>query len=283
MKITRGHFNRKILSFGLLMFLAVSLISTGFAAWIMSTGSSTNTDGNLNVGTITDSSLEFTDIVFAENANKNILFAPKAGDTTGDVKWDSETEVSENLSITFSTTLAPVEYVKDLTLKIVIPQTVIDAATAGYIKLPSCYVLNEDDQPTALVYIIKDGVAQEDKSTTNADGVFDGIAFKAEQVSLGEGAEYSKVFNISVTIEFAWGEKFFNGNPSETLDSTNLDSDGEDLTYEKKFKLLTDFKRTLYGFASEGEGALTDEEVAAYDDSTAQTLKYNVILNAIAK
>ena len=37
MKLTRKHYNRKILSFGLVLFLAVALLSTGFAAWIMST------------------------------------------------------------------------------------------------------------------------------------------------------------------------------------------------------------------------------------------------------
>ena len=138
MKVTKGHFNRKVLFFGLLLFLAISLISTGFASWIMSIGADKGSNGNVHVGTITDGSLEFGDIKFVNN-NSEIIFDALASDKSGDIKADlTEGAKYENLSIKSTTTITPVEYVQSLSISVALPDTVDAAAKAGYITVPSC-------------------------------------------------------------------------------------------------------------------------------------------------
>lgn len=36
-KLTKNSYKRKVILFGVLLFMSIALISTGFAAWIMST------------------------------------------------------------------------------------------------------------------------------------------------------------------------------------------------------------------------------------------------------
>jgi hypothetical protein len=59
MKLTRKSYNRRVFSFGALVFLAIALMSTGFATWVMSTNAEAGGSGNVNVGTITDGALSF--------------------------------------------------------------------------------------------------------------------------------------------------------------------------------------------------------------------------------
>ena len=60
MKLTRKSYNRRIFTFGALVFLSIALMSTGFATWVMSQNATQNMEGGVNVGTITDGALEFT-------------------------------------------------------------------------------------------------------------------------------------------------------------------------------------------------------------------------------
>ena len=53
MKLTRKSYNRRIFTFGTLVFLSAALMSTGFATWIMSKDASQNQTGNVTMGTIT--------------------------------------------------------------------------------------------------------------------------------------------------------------------------------------------------------------------------------------
>ena len=48
-KLTRNSYKRKIILFGVLIFASIALISTGFAAWIMSANASKDKDGNITL------------------------------------------------------------------------------------------------------------------------------------------------------------------------------------------------------------------------------------------
>ena len=103
MKLTKKHYNRKVLSFGILVFVAISLISTGFAAWIISTGSTNETPGNVSIGTIEESNLTFENVAITGDV-KNFMFEPLKSDDSGEIKWDDEqNDVFENLSLTITT------------------------------------------------------------------------------------------------------------------------------------------------------------------------------------
>ena len=102
MKLTRKSYNRRMFALGALLFLSVGLVSTGFAAFVMSKGASTNIDGNIQVGTITDGAVKIENVKFANN-NDTILFEAAEGDNEGEVKWnEKEPTVFENLSVTIT-------------------------------------------------------------------------------------------------------------------------------------------------------------------------------------
>ena len=264
MKVTKGHFNRRALFFGLLLFLAVSLISTGFAAWIMSTGADKQSSSSVNVGTITDGSLEFSDIVLQEGKNE-IVFDALMSDQTGDIKGSlAKDEKDENLSIVFTTSLTPATYVQDLTISIKVPATVKAAADAGYITMPTCCYV--EGNPVLNVELIKNG----EKQSLTGTGIDATI----------EKAADSDTYNITITVNFGWGIKFGGENPGLYLDTPELN-----LSYDQKVQNMLDFKRTIYGLAKPAdandvkEGEATDEQVLAYKP----TLPFDITLNAVAK
>lgn len=246
MKLTRKHYNRKILSFGLVLFLAVALLSTGFAAWIMSTGAEEENDGNVSIGAVTDGSLEFTEVKWTGD-NNLISFDAEANDVTGSIKWDGSN--SANLIIEITGKINPKEYLDDLTIVMEIPASVKAAADAGYIVLPDC-------AKEGGVVLVENGVAN--------DG---GTVFAAVK-----GADGDDYWTFSYKVIFKWGEKFNGKNPSVHLDEfTKEVPAGEgtkivSLTYEEKIKEMLAFKRTIYGFSAlEGDSNYkSDEEVLSY-------------------
>ena len=114
MKLTKKSYNRRMFALGALLFLSIGLVSTGFAAFVMSKGAQANIDGNIQVGTITDGSVKIENVAF-KDGNDKILFEAAKDDNDGEVKWDVTTPtVYENLSVTLTAEISPVTYVKDL-------------------------------------------------------------------------------------------------------------------------------------------------------------------------
>ena len=258
MRITRGHYNRKLLTFGIMLFLGIALISTGFAAWIMSSGAETGyDDGNLTVGVITESDLEFTDIELLDGYSSAISFEPAKDDTKGDIKWDGTN--SENLSFKITTTVSPAEYLSEVQINMTYAQqfakALNDAHKNGYLVLPAAAVLDEGVEALTILSFDENGNVK----TTNHTG----INVVADEITNDEG----KVLAIKLTIEIiiSWGGKFNGQNPSLYLDASNLSAD------EKKAELYA-FKRAVYGL----DINMPDAEVAAY----AAPIQYNITLIA---
>ena len=152
-RLTKNSYKRKIILFGVLVFMSIALISTGFAAWVMSTNA-TNDDaqGNVNVGVVKDASLTISEVAII-SAKDSFSFEPLAEDTSGRVRYDDEEAKSENLTIKVKGKIAPIEYLGELTYELAIPESVKAAADAGYIVLPECATwevvqLNGDDDAT---------------------------------------------------------------------------------------------------------------------------------------
>ena len=261
MKLTRKHYNRKILSFGLVLFLAVALLSTGFAAWIMSTDATEENGGNVSIGAVTDGSLEFTEVKWTGD-NNLISFDAEANDVTGSIQWDGSN--SANLIIEITGKISPKEYLDDLTIVMEIPASVKAAADAGYIVLPDC-------AKEGGVVLVENGVAN--------DG---GTVFAAVK-----GADGDDYWTFSYKVIFKWGEKFNGKNPSIYLDeATKEKPEGEgtkivSLTYEEKIKEMLAFKRTIYGFSAvEGDANYkSDEAVLSWVDN----LEFKMTITATAK
>lgn len=252
MKLTKRSYNRRIYVFGIVMFLSIALMSTGFATWVMSQNANKDGEGNIQVGTITDGSIAFKGDI---SISDTFRFDPALGDNDGHIVHIAPEQVgeepvdpkltAENLKVTISGTVTPKEYFKELTVKIDkddIPAGVIAAADAGYITLPTCY-----DNPVVL---------------TEA----------SSEISIQEND-----VNFSYTVEFGWGSVFGNKNPSLYLDdpSTTNPETGKAYTFEEKEALLVEFRRTMFDL----DDTVPAEEVMSY---LGTNLVYTISLVATA-
>lgn len=259
MKITKKSYNRRVLSFGVVMFLAIALISTGFATWVMSNEAKEDETGNISVGTITDGSLSFSDIAFKDNVS-DFYFEPLATDQSGDIQYQNPdndpNNFSENLEVTITGKVTPLSYLDKLTIQMnELPIGLRNAATAGYINLPECH-------GTAIE------ISKTDTNTSTAD-----------------------VLDFSYTIKFQWGSKFdadgdgIGENPSTYLDREDAkkDEDGTvigEYTFEEKRDILIDLRRTIYNLVDTDEKTYTDDEIMSFVPAEGQQLTYSVVLTA---
>ena len=265
MRITRGHFNRKILSFGLLSFLGVSLISTGFASWIMSSGTEADINGNVSIGVIEESNLSFGEIVFKDNVT-TISFDALKDDNSGDIKWDKTNY--ENLSIEFTTTIGPATYLDDLSIVMSVPQSVMNAANANYIVLPACSYVETSgaDGEETTEEVLASGVAVnliEDGKIIDLNGD-NGIK------TVITYDDVTDVYTLVCTVSFKWGSAFGGKNPSIFLD--DHENNGG-LDFATKREMLYSFRRMIYDLPTppateeekvEGVTYYTDADVAKY-------------------
>lgn len=132
-KLTRNSYKRKIILFGVIVFMSIALISTGFAAWVMSQEKKQSTSGNVTVGAVTKGNIE---VILDELTVKDFKFEPKESDTTGRVRNDKTN--FESLTVTVTGTIKNTQFLKEATIKMNVKDAVKQAETAGYIILPEC-------------------------------------------------------------------------------------------------------------------------------------------------
>lgn len=132
-KLTRNSYKRKIILFGVIVFMSIALISTGFAAWVMSQEKKQSTSGNVTVGAVTEGNIE---VSLDPLTVKDFKFEPKESDTTGRVRNDGTN--FESLTVTVTGTIKNTQFLKEATIKMNVKDAVKQAETAGYIILPEC-------------------------------------------------------------------------------------------------------------------------------------------------
>ncbi len=146
-KLTRNSYKRKVILFGVILFVSIALISTGFAAWIMSTNARGEQGGNVTVGQVTDSQLKIENLAIDKNV---FAFEPLETDTTGRVRYDETNK--ESLTIKVTGTVQPTEYLGELKISLEVPEGVKKAAELGYIVLPEAattgYVVTDVNKET---------------------------------------------------------------------------------------------------------------------------------------
>lgn len=132
-KLTRNSYKRKIILFGVIVFMSIALISTGFAAWVMSQEKKQSKSGNVTVGAVTEGNIE---VILDELTVKDFKFEPKESDRTGRVRNDNTN--FESLTVTVTGTIKNTQFLKEATIKMNVKDAVKQAETAGYIILPEC-------------------------------------------------------------------------------------------------------------------------------------------------
>lgn len=146
-KLTRNSYKRKVILFGVILFVSIALISTGFAAWIMSTNDSKEAPGNVTVGQVTDSQLKIENLTIDKNV---FAFEPLNDDLAGRVRYDGTN--GESLTIKVTGTVQPTQYLGELKISLEVPEGVKKAAEQKYIVLPEAattgYIVKDVDKTT---------------------------------------------------------------------------------------------------------------------------------------
>ena len=259
-KLTRRSYNRKLIVFGLAIFLAFGMISTGFAAWLISSAATAEPNAPVEVDTIVDKSFELTiDDWDSENktwSGETISFDAVKGDNTGRIKHQPEAadDAGEQLELLLSGTVTNMAALGKqnesatagaVKVDITLPDTLVAAITAKY--LTASYVVGDVATPittaTTTVWLVP---TANDEDATKGD--------------------------FAVTLKFGWGEEFGKMNPSEYYD---LIEDKEDPDYIPDAQMkteLTEFRATLIG------GDASDEEVLIKEYTG--TIKFTVTASA---
>lgn len=133
-KLTRKSYTRKLMLVGGSVFASVALISTGFAAFIISNNASRTIDSNVQIGMISTASLEFDSLEIVGNNSFKFDGAPL--DNEGRVTTSQGEE--ENLSITFSGKIKNAQYLDRCTVQLTVPSGLEAAVNKNYIVLPEC-------------------------------------------------------------------------------------------------------------------------------------------------
>ena len=183
-RLTKRSYNRKLIMVGVMLFIGIGLVSTGFAAWVMSSNAEKPGSGNVIGATISDQSME----IKLENADNlgSFIFGAAPDDTTGRIRGNGK-EV-ESLKITISGTVKPTDFLNNLYVNLELPKGVKDACDQGYLVAPDCVTADSVD--------LKAGAVGATFDTSSG-------AFTYE-------------------IEFKWGEKFGNMNPSLYYDTDKI-------------------------------------------------------------
>ena len=137
-KITRKSYRRKRVVLGAVLLGGVALVSTGFAAWVLSANASQTLPSNVKVGVISDN--EMTIELNDSSMGQTISFNAPSTDTTGRIRYGSDEIGAENLTITVSGEITNATYLNRLTIKMDKITSITAAIEANYIAL-----VNADD------------------------------------------------------------------------------------------------------------------------------------------
>ncbi|MGN1295765.1 MAG: hypothetical protein ACI4U5_05090 [Bacilli bacterium] len=215
---TRNSFKRKIIAFGLVLFISISLISTGFAAWVMSTRGESENNGNVSVGTVEGAQITIDSVtVKNENDEAKIILDTLSDDNTGRVRHKEATD-GEAMKITITITISNPEFVGTLNVRFVAPEGIKNAIDANYITVESGSDLLTYDKNTGGMLI----------TLTDTD----------------REASYTKVLEF----EFGWGTVFGSENPGVYYDSVSA---GMAVSDAEVMKTLEIFRATVYGYETE--------------------------------
>ena len=306
-RLTRRSYRRKLIMFGVSIFMSLALTATGFAAWVLSKDAQKKAEGTVEIGAVTESIVEITNIEFLRDESDpesvdpaKFVFEPKENDTVGRVRYDGKSQ-PENLGVKFTWTVKNFEIVGDMFVDFKVPATVYTAIEKGWLTLPmktgdtTGFELLEKTEEIAtktykvLRYSINTATLTADGKT--ADGILE------YDVTTNDSAVTQVVFTMK--IDFAWGEVFDGKNPSEYYDFNYSNEEGytgepamgTDISYNEVKATLSEFKHTLHGltYTRDAETGLDEtfealpqnEKDKLYNDNPID--KYYVEINAKVK
>ena len=219
-KLTRKSYKRKKIAFAAVILGGVALVSSGFAAWVLSHDVTQDATGSANVGKVEEANLVLTltskmNVVDAGGTKTSIAgdptktntdkfcFEPVKDDDSGRVRWDKKN--CEILSITYGVTVTSNEQnLKKVNVKFQ-QNAWIDAVSAtekSYIVAPECYT-----------------------QTNGVDIEIGDQEGNLIETPPKEGDKTTYKWTCEYTVAFQWGEKFGGTNPSKFYDDDTKTKD----------------------------------------------------------
>lgn len=276
-KTTRKSFSRKAIVAVMSVFLTVSLTAVGFASWLISKDDSQAGTGNVTASDVSDAILGVT-INDSDNLGK-INFGPDKNDKTGTIRYnEAETDDCEALKITVIGSIKKFATLKQMEIKIKVPDSVITAA--GYKATDGGEgVKTYTVDPALPKYITLPAGAADEKG--NLIDAANKVEYSATNTTVfTSGADDTATFSFDVT--FGWGELFGNKNPGRYLDG----EDGLTVSQENKTALLAIAnadKESGSQYTELTAEAKRDILTAMKNAIAASEAKFTVVVNAQAK
>lgn len=280
-KTTRKSFSRKAIVVVMCVFLTVSLAAVGFASWLISNDASTKGTGNVTASNVSDAILGVT-IEKADNLGK-INFGPLESDKTGNIRYNDatpeEANDKESLTITVSGSIKKFATLKQMEIKIKVPDSVITAAGYGLKDGSANEYEVKSDLPKYIT--LPAGAADTNGNLIVADSA---VVYASDNAVFKPGADDTATFSFDVT--FGWGTLFNSENPGIYLDKdkgsiTNLtdllkiakaeNTAASELNADAKRDILRAMKVAITGASSYAEA----------EKATAP--QFTVVVNAQAK
>ena len=275
-KTTRKSFSRKAIVAVMSVFLTVSLTAVGFASWLISKDDSKEGTGNVTASDVSDAILGVT-INNAENLGK-INFGPLKNDTTGTIRYnEAETDDSEALKIIVSGSIKKFATLKQMEIKIKVPDSVITAA--GYqVATDDGKGVKTYAEDSSLPEYITLPAGAADTNGNLIDTAKKVVYLATNNTVFTSGADDTATFSFEVT--FGWGELFQNENPGKYLDNEITD---KQVNNEDALLAIAKAENTTANYTELTAEAKRDILTAMKKTIAASETKFTVVVNAQAK
>lgn len=283
-RLTRRSYKRKLIIFGVSIFMSIALSATGFAAWVISKDTQKHIDGKVEIGAVTEASVEIEGLDFVENKN-TFIFEPLESDTTGRVRYDGSSK-PENLNVQFTWTIKNYQIVGDVFVEFKLPSAVYTAVTEGWLSIPGDFTMAApetigDVNYTVLRYTIQapsDPNNPKPRITENgstSDGLLEYVVTKDDDGLV-------KDVTFTMDINFEWGSAFNGDNPGIYYDKTyeQYPNTGAEVSYADLKDTLNKFKATLHGLEYNDAFKALSEEAKAEKYTQNPIDKYYIYINA---
>lgn len=273
-KVTRHAFSKKAIMITASLFVTLALITTGFAAWLISSGASGEGTGNITTATIDDARLGLT-VAMAEGKDF-VCFGPQADDDHPDIRYKlpvgDEKDDKEVLTATVTGTIKNYDRLEKFNITIKISDKALTAAGYTWTETNEGSLKNR-----TYTYNAGNACISLPEYAVDTDGRFLPLpsdpskTIAPKTISAGDsmftaGAN-EKNFTFDVT--FGWGEKFEGCNPGKYLDREIADHlPNETYTVDEKLGIMTELRR------------LFEDESGNVD---AANLKFVVTVEAVSK
>lgn len=253
-KLTRKSYKRKKVAFAAVIFGGVALVSSGFAAWVISAGKKADETGSVTVGQVVQANLgmkiewkvtnadDKTYAVIADegkDANKagNYSFNCSKSVTSGRFRYGTGSNVTDGsdadqcLSLTFRVTVtSSLDNFGSLNVTFANNNQIDSAVEAKYISAPKGF------------YASKDAAAEtQGKNFSSTTTGSENTIFK--KTDTGEGASKYQWVSSGIEVAFNWGEKF-DGNSPEEYYNTGA---GSTTDLETAIAVMNAFRQSLNG------------------------------------